>query len=322
MKRYIYILALVALYAITGCQKQDSPLTPQQEPVMMISVQNSTDDPKFTFLFWEKEDFERGLTNANQGPATPYYIANPTGEINNYQQIQGTTETGENKTLYNTGRIYPENYGVAVCTGYGPYGGINPKIMEDSGMTDYRTLVVASPGATDALVSQNYLEGSSLNPFSGNLEFFHPQIQLTIFAKLAGTMAKYIKDVSFTIPGEYLLESLAWDYQAKGYRPSAQRNALQVSSTVLNEYLNSTDDKTLGTVYVVPKADATDYLMETIDIIVSGKIDYVILKSLGKNEEWLLKELSEKGYILNEILVACIIDNKLNIVKKLNYNGK
>lgn len=60
----------------------------------------------------------------------------------------------------------------------------------------------------------------------------------------------------------------------------------------------------------------------SLPIIVSGKIDYVILKSLGKNEEWLLKELSEKGYILNEILGACIIDNKLNIVKKLNYNGK
>ena len=40
----------------------------------------------------------------------------------------------------------------------------------------------------------------------------------------------------------------------------------------------------------------------SLPIIVSGKIDYVILKSLGKNEEWLLKELSEKGYILNEIL--------------------
>lgn len=60
----------------------------------------------------------------------------------------------------------------------------------------------------------------------------------------------------------------------------------------------------------------------SLPIIVSGKIDYVILKSLGKNEEWLQKELSEKGYILNEILGACIIDNKLNIVKKLNYNGK
>ena len=60
----------------------------------------------------------------------------------------------------------------------------------------------------------------------------------------------------------------------------------------------------------------------SLPIIVSGKIDYVILKSLGKNEEWLLKELSEKEYILNEILGACIIDNKLNIVKKLNYNGK
>lgn len=60
----------------------------------------------------------------------------------------------------------------------------------------------------------------------------------------------------------------------------------------------------------------------SLPIIVSGKIDYVILKSLGKNEEWLLKELSEKGYILNEILGACIIDNKLNVVKKLNYNGK
>ena len=60
----------------------------------------------------------------------------------------------------------------------------------------------------------------------------------------------------------------------------------------------------------------------SLPVIVSGKIDYIILKNLGKNEEWLLKELSKKGYLLNEILGACIIDNKLDIVKSINNNGK
>ena len=60
----------------------------------------------------------------------------------------------------------------------------------------------------------------------------------------------------------------------------------------------------------------------SLPVIVSGKIDYIILKNLGKNEEWLLKELSKKGYLLNEILGACIIDNKLDIVKSINSNGK
>ena len=60
----------------------------------------------------------------------------------------------------------------------------------------------------------------------------------------------------------------------------------------------------------------------SLPVIVSGKIDYIILKNLGKNEEWLLKELSKKGYLLNEILGACIINNKLDIVKSINSNGK
>jgi hypothetical protein len=67
-------------------------------------------------------------------------------------------------------------------------------------------------------------------------------------------------------------------------------------------------------------------LKEDIDaslpVIVSGKIDYIILKNLGKNEDWLLKELSKKGYTLNKILGACIINNKLDIVKSINNNGK
>lgn len=60
----------------------------------------------------------------------------------------------------------------------------------------------------------------------------------------------------------------------------------------------------------------------SLPVIVSGKIDYIILKNLGKNEDWLLMELSKKGYALNEILGACIINNKLDIVKSINSNGK
>jgi uncharacterized membrane protein YcaP (DUF421 family) len=60
----------------------------------------------------------------------------------------------------------------------------------------------------------------------------------------------------------------------------------------------------------------------SLAVIVSGKIDYIILKNLGKNEDWLLKELSKKGYALNKILGACIINNKLDIVKSINNNGK
>jgi uncharacterized membrane protein YcaP (DUF421 family) len=60
----------------------------------------------------------------------------------------------------------------------------------------------------------------------------------------------------------------------------------------------------------------------SLPVIVSGKIDYIILKNLGKNEDWLLKELSKKGYALNKILGACIINNKLDIVKSINSDGK
>ena len=59
----------------------------------------------------------------------------------------------------------------------------------------------------------------------------------------------------------------------------------------------------------------------SLPIIVSGQIDYILLESLGKNEEWLNKELKKNNLKLKDILGASIIDNKLAIVEKINYNG-
>ena len=59
----------------------------------------------------------------------------------------------------------------------------------------------------------------------------------------------------------------------------------------------------------------------SLPIIVSGQIDYILLESLGKNEEWLYKELKKNNLKLKDILGASIIDNKLAIVEKINYNG-
>ena len=62
-------------------------------------------------------------------------------------------------------------------------------------------------------------------------------------------------------------------------------------------------------------------LVASLPIIVSGQIDYILLESLGKNEEWLYKELKKNNLKLKDILGASIIDNKLAIVEKINYNG-
>lgn len=58
----------------------------------------------------------------------------------------------------------------------------------------------------------------------------------------------------------------------------------------------------------------------SLPVIVSGQIDYTILKSLGKDTNWLDKELINNEYQLKEILGACIINNKLDIVKKIKNN--
>jgi len=60
----------------------------------------------------------------------------------------------------------------------------------------------------------------------------------------------------------------------------------------------------------------------SLPIIISGQVDYILLHSLGKNEKWLDVELKKSKYELKDILGACIINNKLDIVKKINYNGK
>ncbi len=240
-------MAIVLLAALAGCERQPMPELPEDAPVMSINVKSGAEDPRFTFLFWNYVDFNAGLSGK-----TPYHVAAPDKEIGSYENKQ-----------YNTGRVYPKNYGMAVCTGYGPYNALTPN-------NDYTRLSVASPGTTDALVSQNYLEGSSLAPFSGVLEFFHPQIQLTVKAKLAEGMAKYIKNVSFSVGSENLLTSLEWDSTKKQYLPSSERGSTRWTSAELNEQLNKSDSKVLGTVLVVP--GASEEMMSSIDIAVSGLI--------------------------------------------------
>lgn len=275
MKRKFYIYALLALAVFSGCRKQivpdDVPVLPEESQEMVINVKSDVPDPKFTFLFWHQEDFVRGLKNENQGFAQPYHIAEPTGNIGDYEYKAGTTEATSQDNDYNTGRVYPENYGVAVCTGYGPYTGVTPS-KDNSGMTDYSTLDIANPGTTDVLVAQNFLEGSSLFPFSGNLKFFHPQIQLTVYAKLASTMTKYIKGVSFSIGKDNLLSSLEWNGDRKQYMPSKERPDKDWDSKVLAEQINSSDNKSIGVVHVIPSSSDPEWTMKSIDITIKGMI--------------------------------------------------
>lgn len=258
---------LVALAVLTGCRKQamygDAPVLPDDAPEMVVSVKADTPDPKFTFIFWHKKDFDRGLAAEGGGLVQPYHVSDPTGDIEDYTEPED----------YNTGRVYPENYGIAVCTGYGPYDGVTPAPAGTGSSVDknYSVLDVAVPGVTDAVVSRNSLEGSSIYPFSGNLEFFHPQIQLTVYATLASTMTKYIKDVSFSVGKDNLLSSLEWNASEKKYLPSEERPAAGWTGTVLAQQINSTDKKPLGTVYVVPlPSDGSG--MTSIELTISGFI--------------------------------------------------
>lgn len=278
MNRKWYIYALFVLAALTGCRKQPVPdaipVLPEETKEMVISVKSDAPDPKFTFLFWHKEDFDKGLKSENGNILQPYHVSGPTGNIGDYAEPDASTGPSESRENdYNTGRIYPENYGIAVCTGYGPYDGVTPVKRTDLPVvtTDYSVLDVAVPGVTDVVVSQNYLEGSSIYPFRGNLEFFHPQIQLTVNAKLAETMAKYIRNVSFTVNGDNLLSALAWDAGSDRYLPSA-RATKSWSGPVMSDYLNKSEEKTLGTVLVVPKESDDDFLMTSIEISLAGLI--------------------------------------------------
>ena len=279
MNRKWYIYALFVLAALTGCRKQPVPdaipVLPEETKEMVISVKSDAPDPKFTFLFWHKEDFDRGLLNANQGVAQPYHVSEPTGDIGDYIEQEATTnEPSEKKNDYNTGRIYPENYGIAVCTGYGPYDGVTPVKPTDLPVEtlDYSVLNITDPGVTDVVVSQNYLEGSSIYPFHGNLEFFHPQIQLTVKAKLTTTMAKFIKNVSFTVGKDNLMKSLSWSGEVKGYRPSSERPENGWTSATLEEQINSSDEKVIGTVNVVPLPSAEEWTMKSINLTIKGEI--------------------------------------------------
>lgn len=268
MERKLYIL-LALLMVFSGCQDPyDLNLSgpSEHEDEMEIKVKAETDDPKFTFLFWHKADFDRGLQTFGGAVASPYHVSDPMGEIGSYEEIV----PGDNTTDYNTGRAYPENYGIAVCTGYAPYGSVRPASV--NGNSDYRILNVTGSGYTDVLVARNTLAGSSIYPFSGNLEFFHPQIQLTVKAKLAPEMAKYIKDVSFSVGKDNLLSSLAWSTDQKCYLPADQRSAASWTSNTLNEQINSSDEKTIGMVYTVPAPSDVDMKMMSVDLVISGSI--------------------------------------------------
>ena len=110
MKGKLYISALFVLAALTGCRKQVVPdvvpVLPEEAREMVISVKADAPEPKFTFLFWHKEDFDRGLADANQGIARPYHVSEPTGNIGEYTEPDASTNepSGEKKD-YNTGRV-------------------------------------------------------------------------------------------------------------------------------------------------------------------------------------------------------------------------
>lgn len=273
MDRRLYILLVLVLAAVTGCQKpavSESSEHPEKTRKMMVSVRTDNPEPRFTFVFWNKKDFDEGISSG----VMPYFVASPPGDIGDYQEPEASGGASvEDRNDYNTGREYPENYGIAVCTGYGPYDKVTPSAyVADPSEKDYTLLEVTGAGVTDVLVSRNYLEGSSIFPFSGNLDFFHPQIQLTIKAKLAESMAKYIRGLSFSVGGKNLLKSLRWDNAAKQYLPSGEEYDGVWTSDVTSEYLNKTDERTLGTVLVVPEPAADGYLMESIDLTLTGLI--------------------------------------------------
>ena len=279
MNRKWYIYALFVLAALTGCRKQPVPdaipVLPEETKEMVISVKSDAPDPKFTFLFWHKEDFDRGLKAEDGSLVQPYHVSKPTGNIGDYMEPNASTnEPTSEKNDYNTGRIYPENYGIAVCTGYGPYDGVTPATRTNMPVEtpDYSVLNVTYPGVTDVVVSQNSLEGSSIYPFYGNLEFFHPQIQLTVKAKLTTTMAKFIKNVSFTVGKDNLMKSLSWSGEVKGYRPSSERPENGWTSATLEEQINSSDEKVIGTVNVVPLPSAEEWTMKSINLTITGEI--------------------------------------------------
>lgn len=275
MKKVCLIFSVMMLTAAACSQHPvvSDPETPlPEDSPMVISVKSGGDtDPEFTFLFWHQDDFNRGLRDEAGSPVMPYHVANPTGQIGDYEESAGTTEAGGGQTDYNTGRVYPADYGIAVCTGFAPYDKVMPS-KDNDGSQNYFTLSVADGGYTDVMVSQNYLEGSSISPFYGNLEFFHPQIHIEVNAKLAENMAKYIKDVSLAISGDNIISSLEWNSQLKQYRPTDERSSSSWTSGVMSEYLNKSETKDLGKVLVVPAPEAENWLMKSLDLTVSGKI--------------------------------------------------
>ena len=94
---------------------------------------------------------------------------------------------------------------------------------------------------------------------------------MTVDAKLAETMAKYIRNVRFSVNGANLLSALSWDVESDCYMPS-ERSTSSWSSPVMSDYLNKTDVKTLGKVLVVPKESDDGFLMTSIEISLDGLI--------------------------------------------------
>ena len=60
----------------------------------------------------------------------------------------------------------------------------------------------------------------------------------------------------------------------------------------------------------------------SLPIITSGKIDYNMLFIMNKDEKWVLKELKKQHLQLEKILGACIINEKLDVVKSIDVITK
>jgi len=194
------------------------------------------------FVFWKASDFEANP----QTLTTPFIAQTPSGTIDDYAS-----------TRYNTFVKYPDDNELVYASGFWPAPVTSGTGLSFTNADDYTSFDIpeAWVGKKDILIAKPYITGSEGYPFSTPLEFIHAHAQLTIKAKLADDMSKFVKYVSVEFINDSRPERLAWSkadgsYMVTGGRTTS-RLVTDYGQTSSNQ-LSKDRTQTVDNIFIVP----------------------------------------------------------------------
>ncbi len=250
MKRMLDISILLLVFL--GCSKTETEQPSDPSTIALSScltrataeTAESTELDSPLFIFWKASKFDADP----QDLAVPFIAQTPSGKIDDYQESQ-----------YNTFVSYPTDDELIYASGFWPAPVTSGTGLTFSASNNYTSFDVPDEwvGKKDILVVRDVRTGRKSAHFSvlEPLQFIHSQAQISINAKLASNMSKYVKNVRVEFTNASRPERLVWNQLAGRYILEGGRTSSRlVTDAGDTEEFQLSKDRTqhVDNIFIVP----------------------------------------------------------------------